>query len=130
MRKKVLTLKQAKPAIVSMIQHMKKKYAGRDIQFLQISTIPDDQLNKMMPRKVLNYLNSVQTKRMTGHIGGVEFYYYKLLVNNQGLFISPIILFYIGRDGNLGNKGNRVLACSLEAYLPKTETDDTESGDL
>lgn len=130
MRKKVLTLQQAKPAIASMIQHMKKKYKSRNIQFMPITSIPEDQLQKMTPNKVLKYLSANNTKRMTGHMGGIEFYYYKLQVNDQGLFIAPVILFCIQRQGNLGRTGNRVLACSLDAYLPKTDNDSHLGGGI
>lgn len=119
MRKKVVTLREAKPAMRNLVRDMKRKYSGRNVTFEKISGIPDDELNKRLPNKVQQYLASNPHIRQVGHENGIEFYYYKAKMNDKGMFLLPIIIFLINRDGNGGNRDKRVLACSLSTYLPK-----------
>lgn len=119
MRKKVVTLKEAKPALRSLIKDMKRKYGGRNVTFERITTIPDDELNSKLPNKVKSYLEANPHIRQVGHENGIEFYYYKAKMNDRGVYLLPIILFAISRDGNMGNRDTRILACSLSTYLPK-----------
>ena len=119
MRKKVVSLKEAKPAMRSLIKHMKKKYGGRNVVFEKITTLPDAEIESKLPSKVKQYLASNPHIRQVGHENGIEFYYYKAKMNDKGVYLLPIVLFAISRDGNLDNRDTRILACSLSTYLPK-----------
>lgn len=123
MRKKVVTLKEAKPALRNLVRDMKRKYGGRNVVFERVTDIPDDELNSKLPSKVQQFLSSNPHIRQVGHDNGVEFYYYKAKMNDRGVYLLPLIIFVISRDGNMGNRDKRVLACSLNTYLPKISND-------
>ena len=115
MRKKAYSLKEAKPALRDLIRHMKRKYGGRNIQFMSISQIPDDTINSKMPEAAVKFLAA------NPHI---EFYYYKKKHEGSGIYLLPIIVFYINREGNTGMQDGRLLVCSLDTYLPKLDNEE------
>lgn len=131
MRKKVLTLQQARPALNNLIKDMKRKYASRNISFQDIRMVGDDELGRMLPTKVKNYLSETDCVRKVGNQSGINFYYFRLRsITGQETTILPIILFNITRNGNTGNNGNRILACSLDTYLPKITNEEAEINNL
>lgn len=124
MRKTVVDLKQARPAIRNLIQSMKNKYSGRNVQFASITTVADADIERKLPSKVKSYLQSVPNVRKVGHEQGVEFYYYRYKSNeNQITYILPIILIYAFRNDNNGQQAPKLLVCDLNTYLPKLKED-------
>ena len=124
MRKKAYSLKEAKPALRDLIRHMKRKYGGRNIQFMSISQIPDDTINSKMPEAAVKFLAANPHIRCKGKEQGIEFYYYKKKHEGSGIYLLPIIVFYINREGNTGMQDGRLLVCSLDTYLPKLDNEE------
>lgn len=130
MRKNVLTLKEARPAIKNLIRTMKRKYSGRNINFGKISTVADDEITNNMPNKAKIILSKTKHVRKIGHDSGIEFYYYKAITDNKELEILPIIVFLITRNDNSGIESERILTCSLDTFLPRLVKEDIEIDEL
>jgi hypothetical protein len=126
MRKKVLTLKAARPAIENLIRDMKKKYSGREVQFKDITMASDDFVNNNLPTTAKNYLTANPNNiRKKGTEQGITFYYYKLKTQEGSeIYILPIMVFFISRSDNSGAPTDRLLVCSLDTYLPKITNED------
>ena len=131
MRKSVLSLGQAQPAIQNMLQDMKHKYASRKINFLPIATASEEDITNQMPTSVKQYLSTVKHTRKVGHEQGIEFYYFYLQdPEGKESFLLPILIFCISREDNEKQVENRALFCSLDTYLPKITQEDVEIDSL